>query len=101
MGATSPLKDDTTLVTTDGPVATRVPGETVILDADSGRYFGLDGVGSRVWELLATPTRFGDLVDAVVAEYDVERSRCEGDLRSLVADLRKAGLVTTTFGEDA
>jgi len=27
--------------------------ETVILDLDSGTYFGLDEVGTRVWQLLA------------------------------------------------
>lgn len=101
MGAIPPIDDDTMLVATDGPVATRVPGETVILDADSGRYFGLDGVGARVWELLSTPTRFADLVEAVIAEYDVERSRCESDLRALIADLSASGLVTTIEGDDA
>lgn len=100
MTANPPIDDDTTFVKSDGPVATRVPDETVILDAESGRYFGLDGVGSRVWELLSEPTRFADLVATVVAEYDVDRARCERDLRALVTDLRAAGLVTTTGASD-
>ena len=46
------IDKDTMIVRSDGPVGTSIPGETVILDPAKGVYFGLDGVGARVWELL-------------------------------------------------
>ncbi len=91
------IDKDTMIVRSDGPVGTSIPGETVILDPAKGVYFGLDGVGARVWELLANPIRFGDLIDTLESEYEVDRATLESDIRALLADLTDAGLT----GEDA
>jgi hypothetical protein len=84
---------DTTLCVSSNAVSTAIPGETVILDPTSGRYFGLDGVGARVWELLQSPTTLRSMVAAITSEYDVESSTCERDLRELLAELDAKGLV--------
>lgn len=75
-------------------LAAPVLDETVVLDADRGAYFGLNQVGGRIWELLTDgPRRVSELVDGVVAEYDVERPRAEDDVRELVDRLAEHGLV--------
>lgn len=89
------LDPATVLRSSPAPIATSIPGETVILDATSGRYFGLDGVGARVWELLARPIAFGELVRTVRDEYQVDADRCAKDLTVLIGELRDAGLVET------
>ena len=83
------------------PVSTSIPDETVILDARAGRYFALPGVGARVWELLATPTTLGALVATITDEYAVDAATCERDLRSLLHDLRSAGLIVVGEGAAA
>lgn len=95
MPANDSLDPATILRSSPGPIATSVPGETVILDAASGRYFGLDGVGARVWELLERPITFGDLVRTVRDEYEVDADRCGHDMGVLIGELRDAGLVET------
>jgi Coenzyme PQQ synthesis protein D (PqqD) len=88
-------------VTGDGPryvattrqVSTTAEGEAVILQMDSGTYYGLDRVGTRIWDLLAEPRTLAELRDAVVAQFEVEPDRAEGDLRRLLDDLRGQGLV--------
>jgi hypothetical protein len=90
--ATIPL--DAELHVVGEPVFTDIPGETVILDERSGRYFGLDDVGSFVWRRLQGPTTLRALVAAVTAEYDVAPDVCEADLRALLGDLRAADLVS-------
>jgi hypothetical protein len=87
------IEISTPLRIADGPVSTAIPEETVILDARAGRYFALPGVGARVWELLAAPTTLGALVATVTDEYDIDAATCERDLRSLLNDLRSAGLL--------
>jgi len=76
-----------------GQVSSRVEGETVILHMPSGTYFGLDRVGTHVWDLLAQPRTLEELRDAVVARFEVEPERAEADLRALLADLEANGLV--------
>ena len=84
---------DTTLRASDDAVSTAIPGETVILDPISGRYFGLDGVGARVWEMLQQSTTVRSMVAAITSEYDVDAATCEHDLRALLAQLDAKGLV--------
>ena len=68
--------------------------ESVLLDLKSGVYFGLDAVGTRIWQLFAEHERLSDVASAIVAEFDVAEDRCTTDLLVLVADLERKGLVT-------
>ena len=75
--------------------------ESVLLNLDNDRYYGLDDVGTRMWQLLA---ELGE-VDAVVArlleEYhgQVDEPTLRRDLEGLIAKLTAAGLVTVEAGE--
>jgi hypothetical protein len=69
-------------------------GEAVLLNLKSGVYFGLDPVGTRVWQLFAEHELLGEIAHAIVTEYDVAEDRCSLDLLKLVEDLEQQQLVT-------
>ena len=94
------IEHDTPLRVASTAVATAIPNETVILDPTSGRYFGLDGVGARVWEMLQSLTSLRSMVATITAEYDVDAATCERDLRTLLAELDAKGLVVVGDAED-
>jgi hypothetical protein len=71
-----------------------VDDELVILDVPSGRFFGLNDVGSVIWDRLERDATHDQLVDAVVAVFDVDRETASVDVASLVDQLTDAGLVT-------
>ena len=68
--------------------------DVVVLDTETNFYFGLTSVAGHIWKLIEQPTSIGDLVDAVVAEYDVEADVCLKDTVSFVQELHKKGLVS-------
>ena len=70
-----------------------VGGETVLLDLASEQYFGLDEVGTRIWQLLNEGLGPGEMVDTLLDEYEVERERLEADVRELLGSLLEAGLI--------
>ena len=70
-------------------------GECVILDLDAGIYYGLDDVGSRVWNLIHAPITVAAVRDTLVAEYDVDPARCGQDLLRLLRQMAAAGLIET------
>ena len=72
-----------------------VNGETVILDLQSESYFGLDEVGTRIWQLLQEEKDLQKVFDALLQEYDVEAEQLEQDLIELVDKLIEAGLAVT------
>lgn len=88
------LGEASTVVASDRQIACQVGGEAVILQLDDAIYYGLNQVGARIWQLLQEPRRVSEIVDVIVAEYEVERERCLQDVLELVAELRDRRLVT-------
>lgn len=84
---------DSVVTVAPDQVSSEVGDEEVILNLQTGRYYGLQGVGPRVWSLLKEPRSISQLCDAVVAEYEVDRARCEQDLLSLLSQLAGAQLI--------
>jgi hypothetical protein len=74
-------------------LAQELSGETVLLDLASENYFGLDAVGTRVWQLLNEGKDGSVLVDTLLDEYDVERKVLERDIAELLDRLSEAGLI--------
>ncbi len=66
--------------------------EVVALDLQSGKYYGLNEVGSRVWDLLLTPRSLSAVQEALLREYDVPAGDLWRDLESLVSELVRHGL---------
>ena len=83
----------TTAKAAENALSTTIDGETVILHRDAGKYYGLNEVGTFIWELLQEPRSVDELCEQVVAEYDVDRDRCQTDIEELLVDLAESELV--------
>ena len=74
-------------------VESRVGEETVLLHLKSGTYFGLDVMGTRIWDAL----KQGMIPSAICAqledEFDMERAVIEADARQFLNDLKSNGIV--------
>jgi hypothetical protein len=81
-----------------------VDGRVVMLDLDSEHYYRLDGVGSRMWELLCDRGDVEVVHARLLDEYEVDPSVLRRDLDEFVAQLATAGLLRvepTTSGGSA
>jgi len=74
-------------------VAGNMDGETVMLNIQSEKYYGLDTISSRIWDLIATPRRISELVDILTNEYDATPLQCQSDTVELLNYLCREGLV--------
>ncbi|KAA1395195.1 PqqD family protein [Aeromicrobium ginsengisoli] len=89
-----PRVSATTVLHASDSVLLRQAGtETVLLDLTSEEFFGLDGAGARMYELLAEPRTIDAVADVIVDEYDVDRDQLVADLVDLAAELVERGLV--------
>ncbi len=89
----TPLDGSTMLRAADDVLRRSAGVETVLLDLDSEEFYGLDGVGARVFDLLEQPSRLDDVIDTVLAEYDVDRKTLATDVTALVAELLEKKLL--------
>lgn len=72
-----------------------ITGEAVILSLDTKVLRGLNAVGSRVWDLIDGQRTVDEIVDTIVAEFEVSRPAAAADLDAFMRQLIDKGLVTT------
>lgn len=82
----------------EGVLFREVDGEAVLLQLTSGRYYGLDTTGTRMWTLLADHGELAPVLEALIAEYDAEPARLERDLLELVERLVDCQLLELSEG---
>lgn len=82
-----------TVVLSPEVISQEVSGETVLLDLDSENYFGLDEVGTRIWQLIQENGELQSVYDTLLAEYDVTPEQLLQDMEKLLTDIQAAGLV--------
>ena len=68
-------------------------GESVILNLETGNYFGLDAVGTRMIAALSTSDRIQAAYDVLAAEYDADPELLRRDLEAFIEKLVDRGLV--------
>ena len=84
------LEPTTTVQLDPSLLYSRVGDEIVLLTVESGKYFKVDPVGSRIWELIKEPTTIQNLCELLVEEYEISSEQCYEDtipfLESLIKD---------------
>jgi PqqD family protein of HPr-rel-A system len=79
----------------DTVTVSRVDEELVLLDSRSGKYFGLNAVGRRIFELLSENPNRKEALETLLTEYDVEEGQLRADIDRFLVELKSKGLVET------
>lgn len=93
MAAMALLSARSIVVASKEQVSCPLGDEAAILNLSNTIYYGLNPVGTRVWDLLQKPKTIEQLRDTLVDEYDVESERCERDLLELLEKMSAEGLI--------
>ena len=79
-------------------VSTSIESQTALMSIVKGAYYGMDRVGSRVWELIEQPRAVSAVVDQLLTEFAVERPLCEQHVLAFLQTLAAADLLQVTDG---
>ena len=74
-------------------ISQEVSGETVLLDLESENYYGLDEVGTRIWQLIKETDKLQSIFDTLLEEYDVPEERLQLDMATLLTEIEGMGLI--------
>jgi hypothetical protein len=81
------------VVPAENVLVRELAGESVLLDLESEAYFGLDEVGTQMWEALTVQPSVDAALRALLQTYDVPPNELRDDLERFVGELAQAGLV--------
>lgn len=68
-------------------------GEAVLLNLADETYYGLDEVGTRIWQALAESDSIEKAMNQVRVEYDVDDQTLAEDMSELIGELVRRGLL--------
>lgn len=80
---------------TQESISTEIEGETVILNMESGKYCGLNEVGTAIWQHLEHQTTFAELKSKILEEFDVSEEQCAEHLLGFLNELAANKLIKT------
>lgn len=73
--------------------ATDLNGEKVMMNLDLGKYFALNSIGSRIWDIIEDEIYVKDIVDTLLNEYDVDEKKCQESVIKYLGILKNENLI--------
>lgn len=86
------LNGESVVVASKNHVSCELGQEIVLLHLDSGLYFGLENVGTHIWQLIQEPVRVDEIVAAVKREFGTP-VEAEAEIVAFLQDLNRRGLL--------
>jgi hypothetical protein len=76
-------------------IQSRVGDEVVMLDVESGYYFGLNSVASVIWDMMKEKIELNTLVENLMKEFEVDKATCELDTVELLEEMKGKKIIRT------
>lgn len=77
-------------------ISGRLHDELVMMNIQKGKYFALNQVATRIWDLLEKPLDLVNLCETLTEEYKVDSVQCYEEVNELLTEMKKLGLVNET-----
>ncbi len=74
-------------------ISGRLHDEMVMMDMAQGKYFSLNPVATRIWDLMDGPVTFEWLCGQLQKEYDVDNEKCLEEVSAYLEEMLRLGLV--------
>jgi hypothetical protein len=87
------IHDDAVIRRHPDLVFSKVDDEVVMMSIKNGEYYGLDNIGSRVWEIIEKPVTFKELIDLLRYEFEIDDKKCRSDVIEFIEALINKELV--------
>ena len=72
-------------------ISGRLHDELVMMDIGQGKYFSLNPVATRVWDLLENPLSLDELRGRLMEEYEVDIEQCRAEVTEVISEMVKLG----------
>lgn len=65
----------------------------IIMDIERGKYFGLNSLGRKIWELLESPLTLDEIINRLLSEYQVSEEICHKEVSSFINKAISLGII--------
>lgn len=65
----------------------------IVMDIERGKYFGLNSLGRKIWELLESPLTLDEIINRLLSEYQVSEEVCYKEVSSFINKAISLGII--------
>lgn len=70
-----------------------IDGEAVMMSIEQNSFYGIDEIGTQIWNFLENPTTPEKIITEMMQHYNVEREKCESDLMNFLNEILNNKLI--------
>jgi hypothetical protein len=74
-------------------ISGRLNDELVMMNVEKGKYFSLNPVATRIWDLLERKLSVEELCNQLAGEYEVDTEQCLKEVEEHLEEMKKLGLI--------
>lgn len=78
---------------TDNFVESDIEGQAVMMSIENSKYFGMDEIGTEIWQLLDKDLTYAEMIDTLLNEYEIDSDTCEQESSEFIEKLLKYKLI--------
>jgi hypothetical protein len=93
MNLLSPITLSSRVSAVKDQISSSLGNEEVILHLQSGTYYGLNEVGSRIWHLIQEQKPISEIYQQLLIEYNIDADQCKRDVLALLQQLADEHLI--------
>jgi hypothetical protein len=99
VSASTDIDPQTVLTRSNQVLYSEVDGDVTMMSVETGKYYSLRNVGARIWSLLERPISPAQICTQLMAEYRVDRERCEGEVIRVIQQMASEKIVERAAAE--
>ena len=80
----------------DALLTTQVDGELLAMSIEQGACYGLNPVGTEIWNLLETPHSVDAICAALVDRFEVTEETCRAEVADFLTKMRDGAMISIT-----
>ncbi len=75
------------------PISVDVEESVVMMSVEQEKYYSVDGVGARIWQLVESKRSVSEVCDILASEYAVDAEQCQAEVLDFLTQLTEQGLL--------
>jgi len=84
---------DTVIRRKDNHVTTELDDELILMQVGSGQFYSMDDTARDIWQRLAGPITFEQLIEQLLEHYDLDRQTCVKEVSEFLRVLENSDLI--------
>ncbi len=88
------LSPGTIISRNENVFSSEIDNEVVLMNADSGSYYGFDDIVSLIWNIIEEPKTIKEICDKLMEVYHIDYETCLKDVTELLENLIKEECIT-------